>query len=261
MIKVPPHPPSAARLSPVAKLARPALAKQPCPQPPASGVRQRVNCSQQFTNAPAHPPWGEAKGQDTALRNNSSSLIRGEGKQEPASRRVGFSPSPPWGEGRGEGAAISRDSGAVLLLADVGFEAAANLLARHDLELMHVADDAPIPGSFWGEPEAGVIASKVYVRADTPVHSLLHEACHLLVADPARRASIHTDASDSLEEEDAACYLQIALADALPGFGRERALADMDAWGYSFRLGSARAWFERDAEDARAFLESRGLLC
>ncbi|HKU78703.1 MAG TPA: hypothetical protein VJQ42_02580, partial [Rhodanobacteraceae bacterium] len=81
-----------------------------------------------------------------------------------------------------------------------------------------------------------------------------------LTADPARRASIHTDASDSLEEEDATCYLQIVLADALPGFGRERALADMDAWGYSFRLGSARAWFEQDAEDARAFLEARGLL-
>jgi hypothetical protein len=50
------------------------------------------------------------------------------------------------------------------------------------------------------------------------------------------------------------------LADALPGFGHDRALADMDAWGYSFRLGSARAWFERDADDARAFLEARGLL-
>jgi hypothetical protein len=148
----------------------------------------------------------------------------------------------------------------VLRLADIGFEAAAALLARHGLELVRVADDAPIPGSYWGEPEAGVIASKVYVRADTPVHSLLHEACHLLTADPARRASIHTDASDSLEEEDATCYLQIVLADALPGFGRERALADMDAWGYSVRLGSARAWFERDAEDACAFLHTRGLL-
>jgi hypothetical protein len=148
----------------------------------------------------------------------------------------------------------------VLRLADIGFDAPAALLARHDLELVRVDDHAPIPGSYWGEPEAGVIASKVYARADTPVHSLLHEACHLLTADPARRASIHTDASDSLEEEDATCYLQIVLADALPGFGRERALADMDAWGYSFRLGSARAWFEQDAEDARAFLEARGLL-
>ncbi|MBN8736240.1 MAG: hypothetical protein J0H27_08220 [Xanthomonadales bacterium] len=148
----------------------------------------------------------------------------------------------------------------VLCLADLGFDAPTALLARHGLELVRVEDDGSIPGSYWGEPEAGVIASRVYARADTPLHSLLHEACHLLVADPARRASIHTDASDSLEEEDATCYLQIVLADALPGFGRERALADMDAWGYSFRLGSTRAWFEHDAEDARAFLESRGLL-
>ena len=148
----------------------------------------------------------------------------------------------------------------VLRLADIGFEAPASLLAQYGLELVRVEDGAPIPGSFWGEPEAGVIASTVYARADTPVHSLLHEACHLLVADPAKRASIHTDASDSLEEEDATCYLQIVLADALPGFGRERALADMDAWGYSFRLDSARAWFEHDADDARVFLEQRGLL-
>ena len=151
-------------------------------------------------------------------------------------------------------------SSSVLLLGDIGFEAPAALLAQHGLELVRVADEEPIPGSYWGEPEAGVIASKVYARADTPVHSLLHEACHLLVADPERRASIHTDASDSLEEEDATCYLQIVLADALPGFGRERALADMNAWGYSFRLGSARAWFEQDAEDARSFLQARGLL-
>jgi len=148
----------------------------------------------------------------------------------------------------------------VLRLADIGFEAPAALLAQHGLELVRVDDDAPIPGSYWGEPEAGVIASQVYARPDTPVHSLLHEACHLLTADPSRRASIHTDASDSLEEEDATCYLQIVLADALPGFGRERAVADMDAWGYSFRLGSAQAWFEQDAEDARSFLVARGLL-
>ena len=31
-------------------------------------------------------------------------------------------------------------------------------------------------------------------------------------------------------------------------------MQDMDAWGYSFRLGSTRAWFESDAEDARAWL-------
>ena len=52
---------------------------------------------------------------------------------------------------------------------------------------------------------------------------------------------MHTDATDSVEEEDAVCLLQALLADALPGVGRARVLADMDAWGYTFRLGSARA--------------------
>ena len=89
-----------------------------------------------------------------------------------------------------------------------------------------------------------MIGSTVYARGDTPVHSLLHEACHLIVLPPERRALVHTDATDSDIEEDATCYLQIVLADALPGVGSERLMADMDAWGYSFRLGSTRAWFE-----------------
>lgn len=37
-------------------------------------------------------------------------------------------------------------------------------------------------------------------------------------------------------------------------------MLDMDRWGYSFRLGSTRAWFERDAEDARAWLVAHGLI-
>ncbi len=37
-------------------------------------------------------------------------------------------------------------------------------------------------------------------------------------------------------------------------------MRDMDAWGYSFRLGSAGAWFERDADDARHWLSIRGLI-
>ena len=143
---------------------------------------------------------------------------------------------------------------AVLTLADTGFGSARALLARHALELAQVDDGEPIPGSYWGECEAGVIAHTVYARSDTPVHSLLHEACHLIVLPPEVRLRIHTNATDSVFEEDATCYLQLLLADRLPGFGIDRGFADMDAWGYTFRLGSARAWFERDAEDAARFL-------
>ena len=149
---------------------------------------------------------------------------------------------------------------AILTVADTGTGAVSSLLDRYRIAVVAVADGAPIPGTYWGEPEAGVIGATVYVRADTPLHSLLHEACHLIVAAPERRARIHTDASDSQAEEDACCYLQIVLGDALPGAGRARIMADMDAWGYTFRLGSARAWFERDADDARAWLQARGLL-
>ncbi|WP_243708044.1 hypothetical protein [Luteimonas arsenica] len=147
----------------------------------------------------------------------------------------------------------------MLRLGDIAFADAATLLASHGLELIAVDDGAPIPGSYWGEPEAGIIGATVYARADTPVHSLLHEACHLIVLPPERRALVHTDATDSVPEEDATCCLQIVLADALPGVGRDRLMADMDAWGYSFRLGSTRAWFEGDADDARAWLAARGL--
>jgi hypothetical protein len=148
----------------------------------------------------------------------------------------------------------------LLTLADIDLRDACALLARHGLSLVRVDDAAPIPGSYWGEPEAGVIGEKVYARGDTPVHSLLHEACHLIVAPAEKRMQIHTNASESQIEEDATCYLQIMLGDTLPGVGRERVMADMDEWGYTFRLGSARAWFERDGEDARAWLVQRGLL-
>ena len=61
-------------------------------------------------------------------------------------------------------------------------------------------------------------------------------------------------------EESAVCYLQILLADQIAGFGRARMLADMDAWGYTFRLGSAQAWFEQDATDARDWLLQNRLI-
>lgn len=148
----------------------------------------------------------------------------------------------------------------MLTIADIGFDAPAALLDGYGLRLVRVPDGEAIPGSYWGECEAGLIGCDVFARADTPVHSLLHEACHLIVMPAERRARVHTDATDSQEEEDATCYLQIVLADALPGVGRDRLMADMDAWGYTFRLRSTRAWFEHDAEDARTWLQDRGLL-
>lgn len=148
----------------------------------------------------------------------------------------------------------------VLRLADIGFAAPTALLARFGLTLLRVPDGRPIPGSYWGDSEAGIIGTTVHARADTPVHSLLHEAGHLIVLPPDRRAQVHTDATDSVPEEDAVCVLQGLLADALPGAGRERIWADMDAWGYTFRLGSARAYVEQDAEDAWRWLQERGLV-
>ncbi|SDY45466.1 hypothetical protein SAMN04487939_102216 [Lysobacter sp. yr284] len=148
----------------------------------------------------------------------------------------------------------------MLTLADIAFDDASALLARYGLALVHVADGDAIPGSYWGDSEAGIIASTVYARADTPVHSMLHEACHLIVLPPQRRAAVHTDATDSVEEEDAVLVLQTVLADALPGVGRERMYADMDAWGYTFRLGSAKAYVEQDAQTSWQWLAERGLV-
>jgi len=148
----------------------------------------------------------------------------------------------------------------VLTMADIGFDDAAALLHRYGLTLERVADGEPIPGSYWGECEAGIIGPAVHARGDTPVHSLLHEAAHLIVLPPRRRDAVHTDATDSIEEEDAVCVLQALLADALQGVGRERVLADMDAWGYTFRLGSAAAYVDRDADDAWHWLQARGLV-
>jgi hypothetical protein len=154
---------------------------------------------------------------------------------------------------------IDTDAANVLRVRDVSFGNLTSLLADFNLQLHHVEDNAKIPGSFWGEPEAGIIASDVYVRSDTPIHSLLHEACHLIVIPPQRRAQVHTDASDSDMEEDATCCLQIILAERLQGVGSTRLMQDMDAWGYSFRLGSTRTWFEHDAEDAKAWLRQHDL--
>jgi hypothetical protein len=128
------------------------------------------------------------------------------------------------------------------------------LLDRYGLQLTLVAPEQVIPGSFWGEREAGLIGAKLYVRLDTPLHSVLHESAHFVCMTPERRAGLDTDAGGDDAEENAVCYLQILLAGALGNVGRERICRDMDEWGYTFRLGSAARWFAADAADARDWL-------
>jgi len=154
----------------------------------------------------------------------------------------------------------SRQAADVVTVAQAGLDDLRKVLGAYGLRCEKVGADQPIPGSFWGDSEAGLIGDRLLVRDDTPVHSALHEACHYICMTPDRRAGLHTDAGGDYAEENAVCYLQILLADLLSGVGRERLMADMDAWGYSFRLGSARAWFERDAEDALAWLLAEGLV-
>jgi hypothetical protein len=150
----------------------------------------------------------------------------------------------------------------VMTLQEIDAAAAADLLAGYGLRLVLLPDGADIPGTFWGEPEAGLSGDQLFVRSDTPVHSLLHEAAHFLCMPPGRRAGLHRDAGGDVAEEDAVCYLQILLGAELRGAGwsRERLFADMDAWGYSFRLGSTRRWFEEDADEALAWLRDHGLV-
>ena len=142
----------------------------------------------------------------------------------------------------------------VLLCNDINLDGLKKLLARYGMQVKKVASDQPIPGSFWQEPEAGLVGNVLYIRDDTPVHSALHEACHYICMDQQRREELDTNAGGDYEEENAVCYLQILLSDHIDGMGRQRMFSDMDEWGYSFRLGSSRAWFERDAEDALAWL-------
>lgn len=148
----------------------------------------------------------------------------------------------------------------VLTCADIGAVAVRGLLARYGIGVRWLAAGSPIAGSFWGEPEAGIVGRQVFVRPDTPVHSLLHELCHVVCMTPARRGSLDGDAGGDDLEEAAVCYLQLVLANHLPGVGRGRLMQDMDTWGYSFRYGTAKRWYEQDAGDARAWLIAQGLL-
>lgn len=149
----------------------------------------------------------------------------------------------------------------VLTCNDINLDNLETLLKRYALKIVQVGDNEDIPGSFWKPPEAGLIADTLYIRHDTPVHSALHEACHYICMDQNRRETLHTDAGGRTAlEEDSTCYMQILLADYIPELKRDRMFKDMDEWGYSFRLGSAEAWFESDAEDAQNWLLSQKII-
>ncbi|MGA2861612.1 MAG: hypothetical protein ACLQFF_02310 [Steroidobacteraceae bacterium] len=148
----------------------------------------------------------------------------------------------------------------MLLLSAIDRLHVIRLLAGYGLDLRLVTSAEPIPGSYWGESEAGLQGNDLFARFDTPLHSVLHEAAHFICMSPERRVVLDRDAGGDDAEEGAVCYLQILMADALTGVAREQIYADMDRWGYSFRLGAAKAWFEQDAADARSWLLERGLI-
>ena len=147
----------------------------------------------------------------------------------------------------------------VLCVDDIPAVAITDLCDRYHLRMEKAAAGQSIKGSFWGEPEAGIIADCVYLRGDTPVHSWLHELCHIICISAQQRRSLHTNANSDDEEEAAVCYLQIVLAGSIAEVGRERIMRDMDTWGYSFPEGQTRAWFAA-ASESRRWLLDRGLL-
>lgn len=149
---------------------------------------------------------------------------------------------------------------AVLTCEQVGLTPLQQLLARYGLTVIQIAADQPLPGSYWGEPEAGLIGHQLFIKGQTPIHSALHEACHYICMDEHRRLTLDTNAGGDYAEENGVCYLQILLADYLPQVGKTRLWQDMDNWGYSFRLGSAQRWFEEDAADAQQWLQTYGMI-
>lgn len=145
---------------------------------------------------------------------------------------------------------LTHNSKQVLCISDCNTKNLKKLLNKYHLNLNIEAGNTEIPGSYWGESEAGLIGNNVYVRKDTPIHSMLHETCHYICMDDQRRENLDTDAAGDYDEENGVCYLQIILSNFISEMGQKRMMQDMDSWGYTFRLGSAKKWFEEDAEDA-----------
>lgn len=143
---------------------------------------------------------------------------------------------------------------------DLSDDSLQQLLSRYGMQLFRVSAGEDIPGSHFGDSEAGLIGNGLYVRTDTPLHSALHETCHYICMDSRRRQNLHTDAGGDYDEENGVCYLQILLARHISGNSSEQLMREMDEWGYTFRLGSAARWFTEDADDARRWLLEHQLI-
>ncbi len=129
-----------------------------------------------------------------------------------------------------------------------------NILSHYGLSLQLVNIENEIPYSYWGTPEAGRKQNTLFAQTKTPLHSVLHEACHYVCMPAHHRTCKAIDAAGGVEEENATCYLQVLLAEHIDGYSSQLIMQDMDRWGYSFRLGSCSAWFDKDAEDVQAWL-------
>tara|TARA_Y100001935_G_C17306956_1_gene512926 strand:+ start:1409 stop:1906 length:498 start_codon:yes stop_codon:yes gene_type:complete len=125
-----------------------------------------------------------------------------------------------------------------------------DLSEKYRFQIQKVENSERIPGSFWGDDEAGLIGNNLFIKELTPLHSAFHEICHYICMDSNRRKNLYRDAKSSIIEENGVCYLQILLSKYYSPIGEKRMQHDMDKWGYSFRFGSAKAWFENDASDA-----------
>jgi len=134
------------------------------------------------------------------------------------------------------------------------------LLGHYGMQVGCINTEEDIPHSFWGAPEAGRVKNRLYIRGDTPIHSILHETCHYVCMPTEQRALTLVDAKGSTMEENATCFLQILIADHIEGYSRSKLMQDMDDWGYSFRLGSTKAWFTEDAQDAQQWLMSESII-
>ena len=116
----------------------------------------------------------------------------------------------------------------VLCCADIKLTELASLIGNFSIQLHLIEDSKKIPGSWFGDPEAGIINNNLYVRSDTPVHSALHESCHYICMSPARRKNLHTNAGGDYDEENAVCYLSILLSEYINSFDQDRMLNDID---------------------------------